>query len=654
MTVWLDYSGLAPSPELARLYVQQLELRGSALDEEHRLEVLLSHKWEKGDEVITGPEGKDFWLLVPGFVPVTVVPDGRELPRNKRCQTILEWQLRIRGVTAAQAKKWTAKGPTPRHSDYNLFEDARVAATTFVIEGHVDEWTPEQVGAEVEMELPYEYVCVQEPKEFTELIARLHVAVAEGKMIGIDVEADTPGKRPDPRHDVLVGIGFSFDEHHNYYLPFNGKLARTGIFEALRYVRLDKLLWAGWNAGYDCQVIRNAIFDNKGLDLRPAAGDGQCAAMILQRTTRDLKNTVKEMYDYRMETFGDVIKGAGASVISEVPVEDVAEYCCADAFFGLKATRDLEEKIANDPQPSQTRLYSGIEMPVHGILVDMTECGLPLDVKGVLEYHIEIEKKLEMLRRAIQEETKDATFNPNTPAEVAHVLHEKRGLPIQGLTDLRKPSVDKKALLRLRPMEPYLVQLLIMWRHWTKIDGTFLKPWMLKHETRRLVTLWKQYRTATGRLSSEDPNLMQLPLELREFIRFSEGMLCVADYDQLEMRIAAWLSGDEVMLDVYRRGGDIHDETCVRTFGLRPGEGKTDRPEIRVAAKAVNFAGMLYGAGGLKIVELVEKQALANPELRIDIPTISEASTWLKDNEKTYPGYTEYKKRVIDFARDRG
>ncbi|MCH7671413.1 MAG: hypothetical protein IIB72_04530, partial [Proteobacteria bacterium] len=434
---------------------------------------------------------------------------------------------------------------------------------------------------------------------------------------------------------------FSFGEEHNYYLPLNGPLNREAALDGIRPY-MERLIWVGWNASYDALVARNA-----GLPLRAAAGDGQCAAMVLQRKSRRLKDTTYELYEYRMETFKELIQEFGVKLISEVPLVRAAKYCSGDAYFGLRATKDLEGRLDSE---TSRQLYFEIEMPVHDILIRMTEVGLPLDVAGVEKLKEKYDEKLDTITQAIRDEVGDQEFNPNADRQIARVLFDELGLPVQRLTPTKQRSTDEMTLLKLKSQAPYLITLLLQWKHYDKIRGTYLIPLLKKHRNGRLQILWKQYRTSTGRLASEDPNAQNIPLDLRQFIA---GNLAVADYSQLEMRIAGWLSGEQRLVDVFRRGEDVHDLTCQLIFGLKPGESK-ERPAIRVAAKAVNFAGKLYGAWGAKVQELVEREALGNPELDIRIPTIDEANGWIKEDQKAYPDFQKWRRWLIDSTRERG
>ncbi len=662
MTTYIDTYGLAPTEELAHLYARSLHLEGTLVPPHNRLWLALNGL-EEGDEVLTGPEEQDFWMIAPPYSGVKIVPDGREVDRKKRAGSLLEWRLRLLGVGRIEARKWVDKPPTPRHSRHGVYLEAQKQASSIDLAEKPELGEGVQMGepsADLDVE-PYSYEIVTSPLLLGEVVELIQQAVSRGQTIGIDVETDTPGKEPDPRIDILVGIGFSFGEDNNYYIPFNGPeddqpfLLDPSLIRAMLKVWIARVKWAGWNASYDALVMRN-----NGVPCLPATEDGQCAAMLLQRETRDLKGTVHELFGHIMWTFKEVLDMHQATKMSEVPIEKTGRYCCGDAWFGLKATSELVNKLHEDPGDGASStelgtLYRDIEMPVHDILVRMTEAGMPLNMDKVTDRHEQVQGRLSLIRTSIENLTWEG-FNPNSNADVVKVLHEQKGLPIQGLTRTGAPSVGALQLLRLKKHEPYLIKLLLLNRHYVKEDGTYLVPWIRQVLFRWLLTLvpesrvrtiWKQYRVGTGRLASEDPNFMNLPLDLRELV---EGLLIVADYGQLEMRVAAWISREPALIEVFRRGGDIHEETCQRVFGV----SRKDHPALNIASKALNFAGMLYGAGGGKVVELIEQQALENPELDIDIPAVKEANRWLGDHRKAYPRFYAWKEYVIGFTRDRG
>lgn len=650
MTTYLDVQGLAPTPDLARAYANVLGLNGVLVPEESRTWLLLAGLSE-GDEVLTGPTELDFWMLAHPSVGVRVVPDGRELDRKKRAGSVLEWRLRLLGMTPAQSKAWVKKPPTERHSKHHIYKVARDQTADLEF-AEVDSTPlgedPERIGVEPSYDIPgFEWKLVTDTLVLGELIDRLADANARAQVIGIDVEADTPGKDPDPRADVLMGIGFSFGLKHNYYVPLNGAVNRETVLASL-LKSAPTTRWIGWNAIYDALVSRRA-----GFPIPPAVGDGMAAATLLQRQGRGLKQTVHELFGILMETFEDLLVVTGAKQVSEVPPERAGRYCCADAYLGREATVELENRLTADPGDgvhkgmTLIKMYHNIEMKLHAVLVKMTEAGLPIDVTGVLHRHHQNERSIKEIRDVLAEQAGRPDFNPGSPDQVVELLHTKKGLPIQGYTATGAPSVKALNLLRMKDHDPLLIRLLLLDRHYGKENGTYLGPWLAKHVKGRLITLWNQYLVNSGRLSSEDPNLMNLPLDLREFV---VGDFIIADYSQLEMRIAAWISREPALIKVYQEGGDVHDETCQRVFGV---PRKSDYG-LNVASKAINFAGMLYGAGGYKVVELIEKQALENPELHINIPSTSEANGWLGEAQKAYPRYYAWKEYILQFTRDRG
>ena len=655
MTTYIDMAGLAPDLPIGREYVESLGLSGELLPADERMACLLN-LLQEGDRVITGPGEQDFWLLAPGTVGVEMYPDGTELPRNNRAESVLEWQLRLRGIGRSEALKWVKKPPTDRHSKHSTYVEA--LQETHDIENHpyMPIKTLDHTGETFDEEVPYEYTIITDGSQYANFIDSLRHAVRTATVVGYDVESDTRGKKgkkgrrdPDPRKDVLVGMAFSFSEESNWYLPLNGPLNSEAIIEGIQpYMEL--LIWVGTNAQYDYCVSRNA-----GVMVKAATGDSQCASMLLQRKDRGLKANTMELWGVEQEDFIALLDAHNATCISEVPLESAGKYAAGDAYWVQKNVEELERRIEIDPAKTSTgqqtlsQLYHTIEMPVHRILNEMTMTGVRLDLQGITDRTTQVRHKKEAIKRELQGIC-GPDFNPGSPADVSHQVFTVRKHPVQSLTDSRLPSTSELDLLRIKYRDPYFIQLILLYRHYQKQEGTLL-PWLKFHHDARLRSVWNQYLTKTGRISTKDPNQNNLPLSLRDLFLVD----VVADYSQLEMRILAFTSKCDAMVQVFREGGDMHDTTCQRIFGLPAGASKDPANySSRVAGKAANFAAGAYGAEGSKLREIIEKQALREVELDITVPSIAECQGIVNEWKKAYPEVVEHKERVWTFVRERG
>lgn len=302
----------------------------------------------------------------------------------------------------------------------------------------------------------------------------------------------------------------------------------------------------------------------------------------------------------------------------------------------------LREKLRGELTPALEKLYAEVELPLARVLANMERIGFRLDKEGLEAFNEELGREADALEEEIYA-LAGHPFNIRSPKQLGEVLFEERGLPHRKKTRSGY-STDAETLESLAAYDP-LVEKILEYRKATKLKSTYgdglLK--MLSPDG-RVHTTFKQTMTLTGRLSSAEPNLQNIPVrtekgrELRKFFLAEEGSVLVdADYSQIELRILAHISGDETLISAFRSGEDIHTATAAQVFGVAP-EDVT--PEMRKSAKAVNF-GILYGIGEYSL----------SKDLGI---TVSEARTYIQQYFAKYPSIRGCMEEMETFAREHG
>jgi DNA polymerase-1 len=461
-----------------------------------------------------------------------------------------------------------------------------------------------------------------------------------------EVSLDTETTSRSPVEAELVGISFSIREGEGWYLPVRNKDMFSGQYcDPARSMELLKPLLEdgsirkiGQNIKYDQIVLMN-----HGIALGGVAFDTMVASYLLSPHERrhNLDDLAKKYLDYKTITYKDIAgSGRGAVPIEEVPLERIAVYAIEDADVTFRLYRIFGKRLENEGLSS---LFRDIEMPLIGVLADMERAGVKIDVG----YFKKLEKKnREMLRQA-EEKVYDAAgrrFNINSTRELSQVLFDELRLKPQRKTKTGL-STDIRVLENLKG-EHQIIDHLILYRTLSKLKNTYIDslPKLVSKESGRIHTSYNQTVAATGRLSSSDPNLQNIPVreELgksirRGFVPEEGSLLMSADYSQIELRVTAHLSNDANMIRAFNEGIDIHSMTASLVFGV-PIEEIT--PEMRRQAKVVNFA-TIYGVSPFGL----SRQAEIG---------IKEAAEFIRIYFEMYPGIKEYVDRTISFARENG
>jgi DNA polymerase-1 len=440
------------------------------------------------------------------------------------------------------------------------------------------------------------------------------------KEFAVDTETDSLIARTAP----LCGISLAIEPGKAWYVaekfvPFFKKV--------LEDKNIAKI---GHNLKYDAEVLLNF-----GIDLKPLTFDTMLASYVLSPNSRahGLDGLVFTILGHEMIPIEALIgkNGRGQKVMSEVPLDDVAEYSCEDADYTLRLAHHFRAELKK--RDNAEKVLAEIEMPLVKVLVHMEMAGIKVDSKPLLKLSKELGARLKTLEKQIHELAGEP-FNVSSPQQMREILFNKLKLSTVGIGHTQSGfSTAADELEKLQDIHPIIAKIQ-EYRELSKLKNTYLDtlPELIDKKTGRLHTSYNQTGTATGRLSSSDPNLQNIPIrteigaEIRKAFVAERGYLLVgADYSQIELRIAAHVAKDKVMQQVFKDGKDIHTETAAFVFGVPLSEVTKDQ---RRQAKTLNF-GVLYGMG-------------QNAFARGAGVSIGEAQKFISEYMRTYRGIAEY------------
>ncbi|GJQ58661.1 MAG: DNA polymerase I [Candidatus Scalindua sp. AMX11] len=437
------------------------------------------------------------------------------------------------------------------------------------------------------------YHTVLEKQDFDTLLKSLK------KSGSFAIDLETTSKHP--MLAKIVGISLSFKPHEAYYIPVAHDYAGCPIqldfdlvLERLKPLLEDPAIHKyGQNIKYEKIVLQNA-----GINLQGMAFDTMIASYLLDPNKRNhnLDDISLEYLEHRMITYKEVT-GTGQKEIGfhQVEIPRASEYSCEDADVTFLLTKKLAPMIK--AEEGLEELLQTVEMPLLEVLAEMEINGVGIDVNLLREMSRTLEKELEDNSKRIYHIAGEE-FNINSPKQLAIILFEKLKLPTSKKTKTGY-STDEGVLERLAYRHELPAEVL-NYRKLKKLKSTYVDalPALVNRDTGRVHTSFNQTVAATGRLSSTEPNLQNIPTQTeagmvirKAFIPDDGNLILSADYSQIELRILAHLSGDEILMESFRQGEDIHTRTASEVFHLNL-EAVT--PEMRKMAKAVNF-GIIYG-----------------------------------------------------------
>jgi len=393
------------------------------------------------------------------------------------------------------------------------------------------------------------------------------------------------------------------------------------------------------NAKYDILALRRA-----GVELRGVDFDTMLASYVLDpgRRSHGLDVLALEFLDHAMTSYEELCgRGRTQLPFDVVPVEAARDYSCEDADMTLRLRRHFEPQLE---AAGLAELFRTMEVPLVGVLADMEAAGIAIDVAHFASLRERFKAERERLEREIYEEA-GVEFNINSNLQLRQVLFEKLQLPVKKRT-ATGPSTDVFVLQELADEGHAIPQLLMEYRELFKLEGTYLEalPALVNPETGRIHTSFNQTVAQTGRLSSSDPNLQNIPIRRalgrdirRGFVPRKGWRLFSADYSQIELRLLAHFSEDPAFVEAFRTGGDIHRQTAAIIFGV-PLDAVTG--EMRNRAKTINFA-TIYGIGPFALSRQLK---ITNAEARQFIDTYFER----------FQGVKRYLETRVEFARQHG
>ncbi len=446
----------------------------------------------------------------------------------------------------------------------------------------------------------------------------------------------------------IVGVSFAVEAGEAAYLPLAhdyddapAQLDRSAVLQRLRPLLEDESKKkVGQNLKYDSNVLLN-----HGIQLRGIAFDTMLESYVLNSTAsrHDMDSLALKYLGLTTIHFEDVAgKGAKQITFNQVPIEVAAPYAAEDADITLQLHATLWPKIKNDK--GLARLLNEIELPLLPILAQMEHHGVLIDAPMLEQQSNELSERMQQIEQQAFA-TAAQEFNLSSPKQIQEILFEKQKLPVIKKTPKGQPSTAEEVLQELALDYP-LPKLILEHRSMSKLKSTYTDklPQQIHPKTGRVHTSYHQAVTATGRLSSSNPNLQNIPIRNQEGRRIRQAFIAppgkvivAADYSQIELRIMAHLSADAGLLDAFQRGDDIHRATAAEIFNTTP---ISVTAEQRRRAKAINF-GLIYGMSAFGLA----KQLSVGRH---------EAQEYIDLYFSRYPGVLAYMDRMRESARADG
>lgn len=489
------------------------------------------------------------------------------------------------------------------------------------------------------------YRAILTREDFEEVLAKL----AEVDRFAFDLETTSLN----PLDAEICGMSFAWEPGHGVYIP-----CAHSYDDAVEQLPLDYLLdklrpflqaepdehgnprprkIVGQHLKYEWLVLKKY-----GIDLTGILYDTMLMSYLLDPGTNkhSLDAMALQLFEYQTLTFEDVAgKGKAQLRFDQVHLDIAVPYGAEDSDLTLMICNALEPELK---EAGLKKLHDELEVPLTRVLGIMEEQGVRIDTKILKELSVEFDQELAALQQEI-DEIAGGPLNPNSPKQLREVLFERLGLPVKKRTKTG-PSTDASVLEELSELHR-LPELILEYRSFSKLKGTYVDalPLLIRPDTGRIHTNFNQAVTATGRLSSSNPNLQNIPMRTargrqirRAFVPAPGAKLLVADYSQIELRIVAHMSGDPLLINAYHTGMDIHRLTAAQIFNVEPDEVT---PAQRGAGKTINF-GVLYGMGARRLA-----QSLSIPQ--------AEARQYIDNYFERYAAVTAFFDQLVaDAARN--
>lgn len=482
---------------------------------------------------------------------------------------------------------------------------------------------------------PHNYYLVEGEEAILELVKKLSIQK--------EISFDTETNHIDANEAELVGLSFSFADAEGYYVPCpDDEESVVNILNYFKNIFEDGAVsWVGQNIKYDLLVLKWYGFELKG-----KLFDTMLAHYVIESEGRRNMDLLSAQYlGYLPVSITELIgkKGKGQITMRDVDVEKVKEYAVEDADI----TRQLKHIFSPYLIEKQVeKVFNEVESPLVKVLADMEFEGVKVDMNFLNVYSKELETEALKCEQSVYEQA-GIKFNLASPKQLGEVLFEKMQIGIKTKkTKGGQHATGEDVLLKLAKENP-IVENILNFRELTKLKSTYVDalPQIVNKRTQRVHTCYGQAIAVTGRLSSNNPNLQNIPIrtergrEIRKaFIpRDSDHLIISADYSQIELRIVAGISGDPAMCDAFKSGKDIHTATAAKVFNV---DEDDVTKEMRYKAKSVNF-GIIYGQGAFGLAE----------NLGI---SRTEAKEIIDNYKKQFANIQKYMDETINFCRTNG
>jgi len=483
------------------------------------------------------------------------------------------------------------------------------------------------------------FTVVQDEDTLEELVNRLNVA--DG--IVWDVETTST----DQMQAKLVGIALAVNDEEGFYIPVGHEdgvqLPLDTVIEALRppLTNPDIPKYAH-NASYDIVVMKRY-----GIEVSPVTFDTMIAEWVRDPISRflGLKNLARQYLGIQMTEI-DVLLGKGKKQITmdQVAIDRAAPYAAADAVITYQAFNFLHDQLHQSEFGLD--LFNQLEMPIIPIIATMQQAGVKLDTAFLAGMSERLAHKLTEIEERIYSYVEGDKFNINSPKQLNEVLFERLALPVEGLKKTSHGYSTDVNTLEILKNEHQIVQDILEYRELSKLKSTYVDalPELVNPDTDRVHTSYNQTGTSTGRFSSSNPNLQNIPIRTeigrevrRAFVAPDDHVLLAVDYSQIELRVMAHISEDTTLIQAFKDGQDIHQATAAAVFDVSSDDVTYEQ---RSFAKRVNF-GLMYGMGAYRLA-------------RDSNLTLAEAEGFIKTYFERLPGVERYITETKRLVRERG
>ncbi|MGI4841238.1 MAG: DNA polymerase I [Janthinobacterium lividum] len=503
--------------------------------------------------------------------------------------------------------------------------------------------------SEPELVVESRYETILDQARFDVWLEKLKAA----KLFAFDTE--TTGL--DAQKAQLVGLSFAVEPHEAAYIPLTHsymgvpeQLDRDTVLRALKPLLEDPTkLKVGQHAKYDMNILANCAIGgdiSQGILVQGVAYDTMLESYVLDSTAtrHDMDSLAYKYLNHTNIAFQDIAgKGAKQLTFDQIALEQAGPYAAEDADITLRLHLHLQEKLA--ATPSLKPVLEDIEMPLVPVLAKIERQGALVDAKLLGVQSVELGDKLVALEREAFDIAGEE-FNLGSPKQLGVILYEKLGMPILNKTAKGQASTAEAVLAELAELDFPLPKVLMQYRSLSKLKSTYTDrlPEQINPRTGRIHTSYHQAVAATGRLSSSDPNLQNIPIRTAEGRRIRQAFvappgykLLAADYSQIELRIMAHLARDESLLHAFQNDLDVHRATAAEVFGVELADVTTDQ---RRSAKAINF-GLIYGMSAFGLAK----------QIGVDR---KQSQAYIDRYFTQYPGVLAYMERTRAQAAEQG